>query len=62
MIFAGTSENEILDAMIFASRKNVVKDVMVNGKWVVVGGRHVNEEEVEGMFMELVKRIVEKNA
>ena len=62
MIFAGASEKEILDAMVFAARKNVVKDVMVAGKWVVIGGRHVNEEEVERIFIELVKEIVNKNS
>lgn len=61
VIFAGASEKEILDAMVFAARKNVVKDVMVSGKWVVIGGKHVSEEEIERMFIELVNEIVNKN-
>ena len=47
VIFAGASEKEFLDAMIFGARSNVVRNVMIGGRWVVVHGKHVNEDEVK---------------
>ena len=58
MIFAGATENELLDAMIFGARGNVVRDVMIGGKWVVVGGKHVNEGDVKEKFMQIVRNVV----
>jgi len=39
------TEDQILDAIIFASNINPVKDVMVTGKWVINNGQHQLEEQ-----------------
>ena len=38
------SDQYALDSLIFASQNNLVKDVMVNGQWVVENGQHISEQ------------------
>jgi formimidoylglutamate deiminase len=47
----------LLDSVIFASRQNLVLDVMVNGHWVIRGGQHTLEEKVAGDFAQLLARL-----
>jgi len=44
------TDDQILDAMIFSSNINPVKDVMVAGKWVVQDGHHAMEDETLEAF------------
>lgn len=39
-----------LDSLVFASNANQIQDVMVNGHWVIVGGKHRMEDEFERKF------------
>jgi formimidoylglutamate deiminase len=47
---AGHSPETVLDAWIFSSTSNPVRDVMVAGKWVVRDGHHPREDEVLDRF------------
>jgi formimidoylglutamate deiminase len=42
----GKSDDVLLDAVVFAGNRNPVRDVMVGGRWLVEGGRHVKGREV----------------
>ncbi|PAJ73087.1 formimidoylglutamate deiminase [Pseudoalteromonas sp. NBT06-2] len=55
-LFANSDKN-LLDSLIFASQKNPVQDVMVNGTWVIKSGKHVHEEICADKFA----KILEKN-
>tara|TARA_A100001037_G_scaffold306060_1_gene348950 strand:+ start:537 stop:1910 length:1374 start_codon:yes stop_codon:yes gene_type:complete len=46
----------ILDAWVFASHANFVKDVMVGGQWVVQDGRHQDEEAITDAAREALSR------
>ncbi|MDH3670980.1 MAG: formimidoylglutamate deiminase [Gammaproteobacteria bacterium] len=45
-ILLGKQGDLLLDAMVFASSDNPVKDVMVGGQWRVVDGHHQHEAEI----------------
>jgi formimidoylglutamate deiminase len=49
-------EHNILDSMIFASQKNPIQDVMVNGQWVIEGGEHRQEHICAQNFSKLLKQ------
>lgn len=42
--------DRLLDAVVFAGNRNPVNDVMVGGRWRVVGGRHPREAEILARF------------
>lgn len=44
------TDDQILDAMIFAGNVNPVRDVMVGGVWRVRDGHHAREEEILEQF------------
>ena len=46
------SDDMLLDALIFASNNNPVKDVMVGGQWRILDGRHELEDEIFTRFKE----------
>ncbi|NMP30562.1 formimidoylglutamate deiminase [Thalassotalea sp. M1531] len=48
-----------LDSLVFASIDNCVKDVMVNGTWVVENGTHPEEQKIHQAFSELLTRLSE---
>ncbi len=50
----GHGPRTILDAWIMGDAGNAVRDVMVNGRWVVCGGRHPDEEAVASRFAETI--------
>ena len=54
-LFANSAQN-LLDSMIFASQKNPVKDVMVNGQWVVQNYQHKQELEMADKFAEILAK------
>lgn len=47
-----------LDALIFASQENMVKDVMVAGQWQVQDYRHPMEQAVAGEYAQLIRGLV----
>ena len=47
----GRRGDQLLDALVFAGNTNPVADVMVGGRWVVTGGRHEREAEVQGDYV-----------
>lgn len=44
--FVGRTEDAVLDTFIFAAAGNVVRDVMVGGRWLVQEGRHFAETAI----------------
>ncbi len=50
-------EDLLLDAFVFAGNRNVIKDVMVGGRWRVVDARHVREDEILGRFREALNQL-----
>ena len=55
-LFANKNSH-LLDSVIFASQKNTVKDVMVNGHWVVQNGEHAQEQSSAENFAKLLTRL-----
>jgi formimidoylglutamate deiminase len=50
--------DDLLDALVFAGNANPVRDVMVGGKWVVRGGRHVRESDILTRFKAVIDRLM----
>lgn len=50
-------DSHLLDSVIFASQRNLVLDVMVNGHWVIRDGQHSLEQETAAKFAELLTRL-----
>ncbi len=55
-LFANNN-NHLLDSVIFASQRNTVKDVMVNGHWVVQNGEHEQEQSSADDFAKLLIKL-----
>jgi formimidoylglutamate deiminase len=45
-ILAGRSGDGVLDALVFSGNVNLVRDVMVGGRWVVQDGRHPRRDPI----------------
>ncbi len=52
------SDEQILDAVIFASHEHPVKDVMVSGKWVINNRSHALEEQSLGEYRTVLDEIM----
>ncbi|MBD2104842.1 formimidoylglutamate deiminase [Leptolyngbya sp. FACHB-261] len=46
----GRDQTQLLDGLIFSGDNRCVRDVMVGGRWVVQGGRHVLEEPIQACY------------
>jgi formimidoylglutamate deiminase len=55
--FAGAGADEVLDRLVFAGNRPLVKNVMVAGRWVVRGGRHPDEESAAAGFARVMARL-----
>jgi formimidoylglutamate deiminase len=55
-LFANNNDH-LLDSMIFASQQNVVKDVMVNGDWIVQNNTHAQEQSSADDFAKLLAKL-----
>jgi len=55
-LFANQNEH-LLDSVIFASQKKTIKDVMVNGVWVIQNGEHAQEQNSADNFAKLLTRL-----
>ncbi len=52
----GKVRDHILDAAIFASNENPVKDVMVGGRWVVRDRHHKREEHILERYRQVMRK------
>ena len=50
-------EQYLMDSMVFASQHNIVKDVMVNGQWVIENFQHPLAEQTQDKFSALLTRL-----
>jgi formimidoylglutamate deiminase len=55
-LFANKNEY-LLDSLIFASQQNTIKDVMVNGSWVIQNGKHSQEKYSADNFKNLLIKL-----
>ena len=53
-LLAARDERSALDSFIFAGNTPLVRDVMVNGEWVVRSSRHRDEERIAARFRNAV--------
>jgi len=51
------SDQHILDSLIFASQQNPVRDVMVNGRWIILAGKHKSEKGIANSFASILKEL-----
>ena len=56
-LLAGKTGDAILDAYVFAGNANLVRDVMVGGRWTVRDGRHPEEEAIASEFVRTMERL-----
>ncbi len=54
---AGNSGNDLLPLAVFSLSRSAIRDVMVNGRWVVRDQRHPLQEEIIARFKELHRRL-----
>ncbi len=54
----GKTESSLLDSWIFACDTNPVKDVMVNGNWVIRDGQHDMQEAIGDRFRKAMDNII----
>lgn len=52
------SGDDLLDAVIFGPCKSAVRDVMVNGKWVVRAGHHAEEGRALANYRNTLRRLL----
>ncbi|SFC69331.1 formimidoylglutamate deiminase [Pseudoalteromonas denitrificans] len=51
-----SNDKYLLDSLIFASQKNPVQDVMVNGTWVIQNGKHAQEQISANDFAKILEK------
>jgi formimidoylglutamate deiminase len=55
---ATASGDGILNRWLFAGSDRQVRDVLVNGQWVVRDGRHADEEESNRAFTQVLRDLL----
>jgi formimidoylglutamate deiminase len=48
----------VLDAAIFGPGRQVVRDVMVSGRWVIGEGHHADEEAILARYRQSLRRLL----
>lgn len=56
-LLAGRDESNLLDTWIFAGNSNLVRDVMVNGDWVVRDFQHRDEARIAARYRAVIARL-----
>lgn len=56
-LLAGRDPGNLLDTWVFAGNSNLVRDVMVNGQWVVQDFRHRDEARIAAEYHATIKRL-----
>ncbi len=54
---AGNSGNDLLPLAVFSLSRSAIRDVMVNGRWVIRDQRHPLQEEIVSRFKELHRKL-----
>jgi formimidoylglutamate deiminase len=54
---AGHSGEDLLPLAVFSLNRSAVRDVMVNGRWVVRDQRHPLQEEIVSRYKELHRKL-----
>jgi formimidoylglutamate deiminase len=54
---AGNSGNDLLPLSVFSLSRSAIRDVIVNGRWVVRDQRHPLQEEIVARFKELHRKL-----
>jgi formimidoylglutamate deiminase len=54
---AGSSGSDLLPLAVFSLSRSAIRDVMVNGRWVVRDQRHPLQEEIIAKFKELHRKL-----
>jgi formimidoylglutamate deiminase len=57
-ILAGRRGDGLLDALVFSGNVNLVRDVMVGGRWIVRDGRHPRRDEIAAAYRAAVAKLV----
>ncbi len=56
-ILAGSRGDALLDALVFSGNVNPVRDVMVGGRWLVRGGRHLRRDDIAEAYRATLRRL-----
>jgi formimidoylglutamate deiminase len=56
---ATARENDILGLLVFAGNDNLVRDVLVGGRWVVRAGRHVEQDAIARRYLAALTQLRE---
>jgi formimidoylglutamate deiminase len=54
---AGNTSETLLPMLVFGANRTAIRDVAVNGKFILRDGRHPLEEEIVGRYLELYRRV-----
>ena len=54
---AGIDSADVLSTFVFCGNDNLVRDVMVGGRWVVRGQRHVAQESIAKRYMHAIAEL-----
>jgi len=56
-LLAGRDASQVIDTWIFSGNRPLVRDVMVDGRWVVRDGRHPHREQIAAAFGRVMARL-----
>ena len=54
---SGVAAADMLNTWIFSGNDNLVRDVLVGGKWQVKNGRHLNQAQIHARFKETMQQL-----
>jgi len=54
---SGIASAEVINSWIFSGNDNLVRDVMVGGKWQVKNGRHIHQAAIEDSFKQTMQQL-----
>ncbi|HEX8479949.1 MAG TPA: formimidoylglutamate deiminase [Telluria sp.] len=54
---AGVAAADVLNTFVFCGNDNLVRDVLVGGRWVVRGQRHVAQEAIAQRYMQTIAEL-----
>jgi formimidoylglutamate deiminase len=57
MSIAGNSGEDLLPLAVFSLSRSAIRDVVVNGRWVVRDQRHPLQEEIVSRFKQLHRKL-----
>ena len=55
----GVATDDVLGAFVFAGNDNLVRDVLAGGRWVVQGGRHVDQDAITRRYKQALAELRE---